>query len=326
MFANLRKVIVSFLKLFSKNKNIGTYTLFFFVSLTFWFLTMLSKTHETNFVVPIKYINYPADLIELSKPDNFLQVRVKAAGISIISFHLFNHGSLILDYNVVNSQPTANGKNLFWMMNSKRKELISILGSSVDIIDVYPERMLVSFVNKNKKEVPVILNSDINFRQSYWLAGDLKIIPSSVTIYGKQTLLDSINFVTTDLLELKDVNKDQVHKVGIVLPDGLRSKDSSVSIKISVEPFIEEVVIEEVQVRNLDKGYSIRLFPKDVSVTLRFPKEQYRILKTDFLRLYIDASKITNENMVVVEYDDLPQMVRVERIYPNSLEFLLIKE
>ena len=46
-----------------------------------------------------------------------------------------------------------------------------------------------------------------------------------------------------------------------------------------------------------------------------------RNLIFSFLKLF---SK--NKNILVIEYDILPQMVRVERIYPNSLEFLLIKE
>lgn len=326
MFTNLKNVIISFLSLYSKNKNLGTYTIFFFISFAFWFLTMLSKSHETNFTVPITYINYPADLVELSKPVDFLQVRVKAAGISIVSFYLFNHGSLVLDYDVVNSQPTANGLNLFWMMNSKREDLARIMGSSVDIIDVDPARLIVPFANKNKKEVPVILSSEINFRQAYWLADDVSISPSSVTIYGNQDLLDSVHFIHTDMLKLDDVNEDQVHEVGILIPDGLRCKNHSVSIDINVEPFIEEVLKAEVKVRNLNKGYSIKLFPSNVSVTLRLSKDQHRLVKTNFLRLYIDASNITGRKMIAVECDDLPKMVRVERIYPNSLEFLLIKE
>ncbi len=326
MFTKLRNLIVSFLKLFSKNKNIGTYTIFFFISLAFWFFTMLSKVHETNFVVPIKYINYPVDLIPLSNPDAFIKVRVKAAGISIILFYLFNRSYLVLDYDVVNSQPTNKGKNLFWIMNSKRQELTNIFGNSVDIIDIKPDRLLMSFENENKKEVPVELNSDINYRPSYWLDGDLKISPLSVAIYGKQSILDSITSVQTKLLKLNDVYKDQQHKVDILLPKGVKCKNTSVFIDIGVEPFIEEFILEEVQVRNLKDGYSIKLFPREVGVTLRLSKDQHRVMKTGFIQLYVDASNILDKNILVIEYDILPQMVRVERIYPNSLEFLLIKE
>ncbi len=326
MFSKLKKVIRSFFKSLSRNKKLNTYVVFFLVSLAFWFLTMLSKIHETTFNVPIKYINYPADLVEVIKPADFLQVRVKAAGISIISFHLFNHNSLILNYDLANSQPINNGKNLFWIMNSNRKEIGGVFGTSVEIMDITPERLIVPFAFKTKKEVPVILNSDINLKQAYWLANDVSLTPESVILYGEQYLLDSINNVKTDLLTLNDIEEDQLHEVALILENGLKCKTRSVSVELNVEPFIEEVITQEVEIRNLEKGYSMKLFPRDVSVTLRLSKEKYQLLKTNFIKLYIDASELEEQKTLSVKCDDLPDMVKLERIYPNRLEFLLIKE
>ena len=70
----------------------------------------------------------------------------------------------------------------------------------------------------------------------------------------------------------------------------------------------------------------MKLFPKDVNVTLRLPRDKYQLLKTNFLRLYVDAAELGDKKTVLVKYDGLPEMVKLERIYPNYLEFLLIKE
>jgi hypothetical protein len=326
MFTTLKKVICSFFKSLSQNKKLNTYVVFFFISSAFWFLTMLSKTHETTFRVPIKYVNHPADLVEVVKPADFVQVRVKAAGISIISFHLFNYNSLILNYDVANSQPITNGKNLFWIMNSTRKEVAHVLSTSIEIMDITPDRLIVPFANKTKKEVSVTLNSDINLQQGYWLADDVRITPNSVILYGEQYLLDSINSVKTDLLTLNDLQEDQVHEIALIFKQGLKCKTSSVSVKLNVEPFVEEIVTLEVEIRNLEKGYSMKLFPRDVSVSLRLPKDKYQLLKTNFIRLYIDASDLGEQKTIPVKCDNLPEMVKIERLFPNRLEFLLIKE
>lgn len=326
MFTNLKKVVSSFFKSLLINRRLNTYIFFFAIAFAFWFLTMLSKTHETTFFIPINYVNHPADLIEIVDPADFVKVRVKASGISIISFHLFTKSPLVLNYDVANSQPIDNGRNLFWMINSNRKEVADILGSSVEIMNLTPERVMISFANKIKKEVPVILNANISLRQAFWLANDIRINPSSVILYGEQTLLDSVNSITTDLLELNDLYKDQQHQVDLIAPDGLKCKVATISVELDVEPFIEEVIAKEVEIRNLRKGYSMKLFPKDVSVTLRLPQDQYQILKADFLKLYIDASEIEQEETAAVDYDNLPEMIKIERIYPNRLEFLLIKE
>ena len=211
-------------------------------------------------------------------------------------------------------------------MNSKRKELADILGASTEIMNVNPERILIPFANKIAKEIPLILNAEINLKHGFWLANDIKIIPTSVTLYGEQNLLDSINTITTDLLKLDDLEKDQLCQIPLIIPDGLKGKLKTVSVEINVEAFIEEEVTQEVEIRYLEKRYSMKLFPKDVDVTLRLPKNKFQLLKTDLLRLYVDASEIGGQRMIPVRYDNLPQGVKVERLYPNHLEFLLIKD
>ena len=106
------------------------------------------------------------------------------------------------------------------------------------------------------------------------------------------------------------------------MPDGLKSNVNSVLVKLNVESFVEEVLTQEVEIRNLNKGYSLKLFPKDVSVVLRMPKNKYQLLQTKFLKLYVDASDLRDKKTIQINYDDLPERVKLERIYPNHLEFL----
>ena len=104
------------------------------------------------------------------------------------------------------------------------------------------------------------------------------------------------------------------------------SKTNSVLVNLDIEPVVEEVFVQEVKIRNLKEGYSMKLFPKDVSVTLRISKDKYHLLKTNFLKLYVDASKMGNQKTLSIAHDNLPEGVKIERLYPNRLEFLLIKE
>lgn len=84
--------------------------------------------------------------------------------------------------------------------------------------------------------------------------------------------------------------------------------------------------MQEVRIRNLKAGYSMKLFPRDISVTLRLSQDKYHLLKTNFLKLYVDASKLGKQKTLRIAYDNLPEGVKIERLYPNRLEFLLIKE
>ena len=161
MLSKSKEVISRFFKSLSKNKKVSTYALFFLFSFAFWFLTMLSKTHETTLEIPVQYVNCPTDLVPVIDPNDFIEVRVKAAGISFISFHFFNYNGLVLNYDLAKSKPIPGGKSLFWIMNSMRKEIAHVLGTSIEIIDVKPERLIVPFSKKAYKDVPIILNANL---------------------------------------------------------------------------------------------------------------------------------------------------------------------
>lgn len=326
MFSHLKRIIIRFINPLFKNKRLGTYAFFIIMSFAFWCLTMMSKIHETTLVVPIIYINYPEDLVEIEAPLEYVKVRVKTTGISIILFHLLKNNSIVLNYMVSNSQPINNGKNLFWIMNSKRNEIANALGSSMEIMDITPERVIVPFTQRTKKVVPVILNAEIHYKQGYWLVNDIDIIPSSVVLYGDQSLLDTVNSVETNLLRLKAIDENHIFNIPLVLPEAIKCKSKSVYVEVCVEPFVEELIIQEVEIRNLPKGYSMKLFPKQVNVTLRLPKDKYQLLKGNLFRLYVDASNFVDRKTLEVQYDNLSANVKIERIFPNFLEFLIIKE
>ena len=326
MFLNLKKRIRSFFNSILSNKQLGTYFFFFCISFSFWFLSILSKIHETTINIPLEYTRFPISFVQLEQPENTIKVRVKAAGISIISFYMFNRKKLILNYDVANYKPMDNGQNLFWIMNSMRKEIGLVLGNNIEILNVSPEKISSSFVNKATKKVPVILNSETNLRQEYWIKNEPVLKPDSVLLFGRKEVLDSVKYVTTDLLTLNDIYKDETYDVEIILSNSIKSDNQFVSVEIDVDPFIEHVFTQNVQIRNLEEGYTMKIFPRKVSATLRITKDKYQFLKFNTLNLYVDASKCIEEKTIFVNHEKLPDFVKIIRIYPNELEYILIKE
>ena len=327
MSSNLKKSIAHFFKSVAKNKKLNTYALFLFISFSFWFLSMLSKTHETTLSVAVNYKNYPTDLVEINSSIDFIEARVKAPGFSIVFYHFFNFKTLKLDYEIANSKPIKNGKNLFWILNSKREKVAEILGSSMEIMDLSPERLIVPFANKTKKEVPIKLFDDITLKSEYWLSSEIQLNPEKITIYGDQNVLDSLTEISTELLKLDNVFENTSIKVDLIIPEGLQTKETELSVTINVEQFIEQKMTQKVKVENLKKGFTLKLFPNEISATIRLPKSKYNFLKTDFLNITVDASELDeNTKRLKVQINNLPSFVKLERLYPQEVEFLLIKD
>ena len=327
MAKHLKKRISSFFKSAANNKKLSTYALFLFISFSFWFLSMLSKQHETTLQVPLSYVNFPADKVLVSSLPTFLEARVKAPGFSILFYNLFNFSKLSLDIQQANTKPNKGGSEVFWFMNTKRKDLAEILSSSMELIAINPEKLSIPFSNKAKKKVAIKLNQTISLKAEIWFANPIILIPDSIMIYGDQQQLDTIDFIDTEELLLTDVSESNSNKVSLSIPNQVQSKIKNIEVIIEVEPFVEQLIEYKVQVINMKKGYTIKLFPEVVQVTLRAPKDKYSMLQTDFLNLKVDASLISTENRtLVVEVGSLPSFIKLQRVYPSRLEFLLIKE
>ena len=327
MIEHLKKRISNFFKSVINNKKVSTYALFLFISLSFWFLSMLSKQHETTLKVPINYNNFPADKLVIDSTPNFLEVRVKAPGFSILFYNLFNFSKLSLDIDQANTKTNKGGSEVFWIMNTKRKAIAEIITTSMELLNISPERLVILVSEKAKKNVAIKLNKSISLKPEIWFANPIILIPDSVTIYGEKELLDSINFIFTEELIMTDVVNSNTANVSLSIPDHLECEIKQIKVLIEVEPFVEQKFNYKVEVKNLKKGYAIKLFPNFVQVTLRAPKNKYSMLQTNFLTINVDASLISKEKTTLnIEVENLPSFMKLQRIYPSSLEFLLIKE
>ena len=197
----------------------------------------------------------------------------------------------------------------------------------MELIAINPERLIISFNNKAKKKVAVRLKKSISLKPEIWFSDPISLVPDSVIIYGDQEQLDIIDFIETKELLLQDLSESVTHNMELSIPTAVECKTLVVEAIIKVEPFVEQLSKHKLEVKNLKKGYTLKLFPEVVQVTLQAPKEKYSMLKTDFLRLQVDASLILKEERTLeVEFESLPSFIQLKRVYPSRVEFLLIKE
>ena len=106
----------------------------------------------------------------------------------------------------------------------------------------------------------------------------------------------------------------------------MQCKVAEIEVSLNVAQFVEESIIQKVEVVDLAKGYSLKLFPNVVTATVRLPKDKYNFLKTDFLKLEVDASMLDDSKTILeVQVKNLPSFIKLERLYPQQVEFLLIK-
>ena len=327
MFSFLNNKNLNYFLFFLKSKGFLKYLFFFLISFSFWFLSMMSKYHETSLILPVKYINFPIDKIVLSKPNEEIDIRVKAPGFTILFYNLFHNAKLTLDLNSANVKLNKNGAEYFWFMNVKRKDISELIPPSMELVAINPQQSSIFFSNKESKIVPVKLRSQIILQDEKRFAKPIKIYPDSVKIYADREQLEKIKFIETENFFLTNVSKSNKYNVDVKSIDSVELDINKIEISIEIEDFIEETLVYNLEVKNLMDGYQIKLFPDVVNITLRVSKEKYNVLQTDLLKAVVDMSQFSYENdKLEVEVINLPSFVQLERVYPSSIEFLLIKD
>ncbi len=327
MFSNILLILKRFFSLKLNNTKLSTYLGFFIISFLFWFLSMLSKKHETTIDANIKYINLPVESVIDSQPVNQIKIRVRAPGFAILFYNIFSDIILNMDFSIANSKYINDDQEKFWIMNSQRKRILNDLGSSFEIISIEPERLSVILKNKFNKKVPVLLQNNIGLMHGFRYKDLIKIKPDSIVIYGKKDILDTIGYIKSENIVFSKLNKDLVVETALEKKSDVQYSCSNVSVIISVEPFVEEKVLKEIIVDNLNEGYILKTFPKKIEVTVRVPKSSYTSLSTDFFKVSVDAKDITSEsNTLEIMTTNLSPDIQVQRLYPERVEYLLIKE
>jgi hypothetical protein len=327
MYSWLKSLVAILYNFQSKNKKISTYFFFFLISFSFWFLNMLSSIHEVTLNIPIVYRNPPPDLILSNDVVDEIQVRVKAPGFSIIGYNIFNFKQIDLDVSYANFQPIKNGQEIFWLINSKRNSISKILGNSMEILDIKPKKLKINSKNKLKKKVPILLSSSIELEEGFWIREKIKINPDSIFIYGTQEYLDNISSISTEQLDIDNLHESLDLSLRVNNVDDVQFKESEVDVTIVVEPYVEKIFSKKVLVKNLKSGYSARIFPEDIMMTIRLPKEKYSIFKSDIFNIEVDGNHMFKNNSTLeILVSDLPSYVKLERLYPDRVEYLLIKE
>lgn len=327
MIASGKKLLIRLKDGLSNNKKVSTYLIFFVVAFSFWFLNNMSREHETTLILPIHYVDFPKDKLVLEKPEQELKVVVKAAGFPLLYYNLFGRHYLEISIDDAYWRKKNNQSVAFWMPNNNRRTIKNVLPPSMNLLNIAPDTLQLTFGKKASKTVPVHLHTDITYKEEFQLANPITIEPDEVLIYGPTEQLDSIEFIASDLLHIEAIENDKTIELKLQNIEGVRCQNEKVLVTIDVEQFTEKKITATIQADNLPKGYAIKFFPATVDVTLTASIEHYKLLTEDFVHLFVDCSTILQHKRTYLEVQmNELQYAQVKRIYPSGVEYILIKE
>ncbi len=311
------------------NRKIVVFVFCVLLSVLFWLMSALTKEYVVQQNIAICYTNIPHTKIVSNKLPEELIVDFKSQGYDLLSLYFGKSKPVEIDFSL--SKPTDKPNYYRYSTVMNQYSIRQQMGLAYSILKIYPDLISFNFNKKDSKRVPVKANLAIDFDSQYKLSDSIKIIPAFVDLYSSAAVLNGINFIKTEVLQIKRMNNSVIKKLRLVLPSDLQEavelSDTIVSVEIPVSKFTEGEIQIPVNVVNSPDGITLKTFPDKVKITFLVSLKGYENVSPDSFKVEVDYLKIknANSNKVKVDLVKFPKSVKITRVLPEKLEYIIRK-
>lgn len=307
-----------------KGKKINVFLIFFIISFIVWTLVRLSDTYTDTIKMKVLYTNLSNDKILLGNQKNTIEAQVKATGFRILRQKLFKK-EIAVDLTKINKLKTDE---TYYVLSDAA--INKHIYQSIEILKVFPDTLFLKLGKNKTKEVPVVHQLELTFENGYNLYDSLQLEPKTIKISGPEDIIDSLKVVYTEIKQLKDINNDIDISLKILKNDTLkRLKFSQPTVKAiaKVDKFTEGKLNIPLRIQNLPAGYSIKLFPKEVTVMFTANVSDFNTITATDFAIYCDYKDIENSNasFFIPKLAKFPIAAKTYRIENKKINFLIKK-
>ncbi|MFA9371862.1 MAG: hypothetical protein ACERIH_09145 [Labilibaculum antarcticum] len=307
------------------------YVFFVGIATIFWFLNALGKEYTTTVNYPVRYTNLPQNKVLTNKlPENFA-LKVNAYGFDLLRYKLssaflsnpFDVG-FYTNNRLENSSLRSYSLTTSQIVNLFEKDL----SSSINLISILPDTIMFEFSPIVEKKVPIKSMVSISFAQQYMLDEAISLEIDSMVLKGPSSKLDSVYFIETERLVLKDLNKTAKRNVSLKQIKGIEFSQRKIEITVPVEQFTEEKMNVPVKVSNLPDSLLLRLFPGDVKVSYFVGFKKHDKVSADLFDIRVDYNQTSEEgsNKLKIRLLSNPGFVTNVRFHPQEVTYLIEKK
>ena len=315
------------------NKNNGNtkmyhkFILFFLVSVVFWFMTKLSKEYDNTIEYPVSYKNLPSDKLLQQKPTEVIKVHIKTTGFKLISAKIFPKKIEIDASNILAKSLT----DYYYLLLTKQKLAIQKqMKAGVELEYFVTDSILFNLGLLKVKKLPVKLLSDFTYTSGYELNRAITITPDSIIVTGPESVLDTIQFVSTELFQKKELNtslKEFLDITEFIAGSNIKIAQDKVEVSLSIEKFTEGFIEVPFKITNLPEGKNINTFPKLVKITYRIALSNFNKIDSSSFLIECDYKMSQENNLpyLIPKLVESSYMIKNARIAPQKIDFITNK-
>ena len=300
---------------------------FLAISTIFWFLSALGKEYTTNMRYPVRYINFPENMINVGDPPSSLELTVNSYGYTLVRYYVSRRLiPIVFDVNSfsLNRLPDTETRNFYILSSVAANRIAGQLGADIEILDIRPDTLFFSFTEMTSRKLPVKPVLDLVFDEQFMVKGNIGVEPDSVMVHGPASVIDTMKFVPTMAAVIRGLNESARKKIELADIDKLTFSQKGVLVTIPVEQFTEASIRIPVEVVNLPDTLSMKTFPSGITVSYLVALTDYDKVNAQLFRATVDYnSPPTGPGRMAVRLVNRPDFIRSVRFSPQNIDFII---
>ncbi|MGE5427657.1 MAG: hypothetical protein ACM3O8_07165 [Methylococcaceae bacterium] len=314
---------------FKNDKRVGSFLVCVIIASGFWFLNALNKTYTVKMLVPVTYTNMPNNKILANKlPDKF-ELTIKAHGFHILK-HKIAYLFYPLEFNV--KEMTDNRMNISKRTNFiyPARQFITELSSQLsnenemEILKMKPDTLTFKFDKLGQKWVKVKPLVTVDLEKQYQISGEITTSPDSILANGPQSVLDTLEVVTTNLKRFNAVAQPVKESVSLPKINEVILDTTNVTVNIPVEEYTEEQLSIPVMLKDQPSDVIVKLFPEKVKLTFQVGLSRFHDIDPEDFKLSVSYKDIQQgKQRLKVNVELFPSYLYDLKVTPEEIEYLI---
>ncbi|HNX05955.1 MAG TPA: YbbR-like domain-containing protein [Bacteroidales bacterium] len=313
-------------------RKLNIFIICFIIASISWLMIKLSGTYSHNVVVSVTYKGIKNNRIMLPSSDTLLIANIQSSGYNIIYNRLLNENYL---FQLDLSQYPARRNGDIFEITIETASLTYRLGNyfktGEKVVSIYPANLRVQLERAHSKKVPVQANVDITFKNQYAVYKHIYLEPDSVYVTGSKAVIDKISYVETEKSEQKGLSKNTFLELSLNNPLNkyvLRYSADKVKMYIPVAEYTEEFVDIPLTFESVPDGYQLIGYPDKIRCFFNVSIPDYDKISPEAFKAGINEKNLfhSKHNSAKVVLKKVPPYAKVQRIEPESIEYLIRKK
>lgn len=303
-------------------KNVKRFGLFFAIALFFLILSKLSLSYRQNIKLNIELSGLEDDIIIENDTSNTLNVYVEAKGFTLLPYAL--NPSKIAKLNA--KEDVKKEKNTYIFNTIQKRFLIEeAFGESFKIIQIKPDSVILPYTNLASKYIPILINSEIDYKTGFDSSSVLTTTVDSVKIVGPASILEQINQIETENLIKNTVNENISESVNLInpFPGKVKLFPKAINVTANIERFTEGTIEVPVKLINIPNGTTVNYFPKQIEVTYYLPLKDYKSTEASNFKIICDFKTVSaNQSYIMPTLIQKPTFVKRASLKQHRVDFI----